>query len=67
MAALTRLADGTVYQPNRDTGFFEDGKGERCSPASRSGGLANYARLFGDADMRGPFVSIFIWTVVFAG
>ena len=66
--ALKRLADGTVYQPNRETGFFEDAQGDRLQPGFKVGvGLANYARLFGDADMRGPFVSIFIWTVVFAG
>jgi len=66
--ALKRLADGAVYAPNRDTGYFEDAKGERLQPGFKVGvGFANYARLFGDADMRGPFVSIFIWTVVFAG
>lgn len=66
--ALKRLADGVVYQPNRDTGFFEDAQGERLQPGFKVGvGFANYARLFGDADMRGPFVSIFIWTVFFAG
>lgn len=66
--ALKRLADGAVYQANRDTGFFEDAKGDRLQPGFKVGvGFANYARLFGDADMRGPFVSIFIWTVVFAG
>ena len=66
--ALKRLADGVVYQPNRDTGYFEDAKGDRLQPGFKVGvGLANYTRLFGDADMRGPFVSIFIWTVVFAG
>jgi len=66
--ALRRLADGAVYQPNRDTGYFEDAQGQRLQPGFKVGvGLANYARLFGDPDMRGPFVSIFIWTVVFAG
>ena len=66
--ALKRVADGAVYQPNRDTGYFEDAQGERLQPGFKVGvGFANYARLFGDADMRGPFVSIFIWTVVFAG
>jgi maltose/maltodextrin transport system permease protein len=66
--ALKRLADGVVYQPNRSTGYFEDAQRERLQPGFKVGvGFANYARLFGDADMRGPFVSIFIWTVVFAG
>jgi maltose/maltodextrin transport system permease protein len=66
--ALKRLADGVLYQPNRDTGFFEDAKGDRMQPGFTVGvGLANYARMLGDADMRGPFVSIFFWTVAFAG
>jgi maltose/maltodextrin transport system permease protein len=30
-------------------------------------GFANYSRMLLDADFRGPFVSIFIWTVTFAG
>ena len=65
---LKRLADGVLYQPNRDTGFFEDAQGERLQPGFKVNvGLSNYTRMFGDADMRGPFFSIFVWTVVFAG
>ncbi len=66
--ALKRLSDGALYKPNRDSGFFEDAQGDRLQPGFKVGvGLANYARLFGDADMRGPFVSIFFWTVAFSG
>ena len=66
--ALKRVNDGAVYPPNRDTGYFEDAQSDRLQPGFKVGvGFANYARLFGDEDMRGPFVSIFIWTVVFAG
>ena len=65
---IQRVADGVAFQPNRDTGYFEDANGQRIQPGFKVGvGLANYARLFGDPDMRGPFVSIFIWTVMFAG
>ena len=65
---LKRLVDGVLYQPNRDTGFFESPQGDRLQPGFKVNvGLANYTRMFGDADMRGPFFSIFIWTVVFAG
>ena len=65
---LKRLADGVLYQPNRDIGFFEDAQGLRLQPGFKVNvGLANYTRMFGDPDMRGPFLSIFIWTVVFAG
>ena len=67
-AGLKRVADGVLYQPNRDTGFFEDAQGQRLQPGFKVNvGWANYTRMFGDADMRGPFFSIFVWTVVFAG
>ncbi len=65
--SLTQRATGSTYHPNRDTGFFENGQGQRLQPGFKVGvGWHNYLRIFGDADMRGPFVSIFIWTVAFA-
>jgi maltose/maltodextrin transport system permease protein len=65
--SLTQAATGAVYTPNPKTGFFETTAGERVSPGFRVGiGFANYNRMLFDADFRGPFVSIFIWTVVFA-
>jgi maltose/maltodextrin transport system permease protein len=70
--ALRQAGTGLVFQPNRDTGFFEaalpGGGVERISPGFTVGiGFANYSRMLLDADFRGPFVSIFIWTVAFAG
>ncbi len=65
--ALRRAADSALFSPNPDTGFFESARGERLQPGFTVGvGWANYARLFGDADVRGPFGAIFVWTVVFA-
>lgn len=65
--SVIEAATGTRYAPNRATGFFENAAGERLQPGFKVAvGWKNYARLFGDADFRGPFVSIFIWTVVFA-
>jgi maltose/maltodextrin transport system permease protein len=66
--SLTQLASQSVYRPNRETGFFETAAGERMQPGFKVGtGLANYSRMLLDPDFRGPFVSIFIWTVLFAG
>ncbi len=66
--AVIESSSNTVFQPNRSTGFFENAQGERIQPGFKVGiGLANYARMLLDADFRGPFVSIFIWTVLFAG
>ena len=65
--SLTQTATGAIYRPNRKTGYFETDAGERVSPGFKvSIGFANYSRMLLDADFRGPFVSIFIWTVVFA-
>jgi maltose/maltodextrin transport system permease protein len=66
--SVQEVATGVIYSPNRDTGFFENLSGERLQPGFKVGiGWKNYARMFGDPDFRGPFIAIFIWTVVFAG
>jgi len=66
--SITRIETAVTYIPNMVTGYFENAQGERMQPGFKVGiGWANYARLLFDADMRGPFVSIFIWTVLFAG
>ncbi|KQV49330.1 maltose transporter [Pelomonas sp. Root1217] len=64
---LTRTADGLVFKPNRDTGFFETASGEVLQPGFKAFiGAANYARMLFDAEFRGPFLSIFTWTVLFS-
>jgi maltose/maltodextrin transport system permease protein len=61
---ITQAETGTVYRPNRSTGFFENAAGERLQPGFKVGvGFANYVRMVTDADFRGPFLSIFVWTV----
>jgi maltose/maltodextrin transport system permease protein len=87
--SLTRTADGAVFKPNRDTGFFEHapnppegakalgsgpsrletdaGAMETLAPGFKAFiGVGNYARMLFDAEFRGPFLSIFTWTVVFS-
>jgi len=65
--AVVEASSGTVFKPNRTTGFFENAQGERIQPGFKvSIGFANYARMLLDADFRGPFFSIFVWTVAFA-
>jgi maltose/maltodextrin transport system permease protein len=66
--AVIEASSNTVFKPNPSTGFFENAQGERIQPGFKVGiGFANYSRMLLDADFRGPFVSIFIWTVLFAG
>jgi maltose/maltodextrin transport system permease protein len=65
--ALVQQATGVVYRPNRETGYFENDRGEHVQPGFKVNiGFANYARMMFDADFRSPFVSIFGWTVVFS-
>ena len=65
---LTQLATQHVFKANPQSGFFENAAGERMQPGFKVGiGFANYSRMLLDRDFRGPFVSIFIWTVLFAG
>ena len=66
--SLTLVETGTIYKPNNETGFFETSAGEAMQPGFKVGvGFANYMRMLTDPDFRGPFMSIFIWTVMFSG
>jgi len=66
--ALANIETGAVFRPNRETGFFENAAGERVQPGFKVNiGFGNYARMATDPDFRGPFFSIFLWTVIFAG
>ena len=66
--SLTLAESGVVYKPNRESGYFETSTGDIMQPGFKVGvGFANYARMMTDPDFRGPFISIFIWTVVFSG
>jgi maltose/maltodextrin transport system permease protein len=66
--SLKQFSSGQNFTPNRRTGFFEGPNGERMQPGFKVNiGFANYSRMLFDADFRGPFASIFIWTVLFAG
>ena len=66
--ALTRLEDGAVYRPNGDSGFYESVTGARLQPGYKVNvGFRNYVRMLTDPDFRGPFLKIFVWTVLLSG
>jgi maltose/maltodextrin transport system permease protein len=53
---------------NHATGFYEQPDGTRLAPGFRTYVAgANYSRVFSDDKFRGPFLRVFVWTVVFAG
>ncbi len=59
--------DGTVLTPDHDRGFFVDEAGQTVPPGWRVNiGFGNFERIFTSQGLRGPVVSIFVWTVAFA-
>ena len=65
--SLTRLDDQKQYWPDTATGFYQSADGDRLQPGFKVAvGFANYARMLADQEFRGPFLSIFLWTLLFA-
>ncbi|NVK40177.1 MAG: maltose ABC transporter permease MalF [Oceanospirillaceae bacterium] len=53
---------------NYDEGFYQRADGELVPPGFVVGiGFDNYLKVVTDSSIRGPFLEIFIWTLVFAG
>ncbi len=66
--ALTDAITGVTYRPDPKAGFFASADGDRLQPGYRIGvGLRHYATIFSEGKFREPFLSVFIWTVVFSG
>jgi arabinogalactan oligomer/maltooligosaccharide transport system permease protein len=65
---LTDVATGAVYRADGATGFYRSDDGETLTPGWRVGvGLDNYARIFTDDRLVGPFLRVVAWTFAFAG
>jgi maltose/maltodextrin transport system permease protein len=65
--SLTRSEDGATFKPNNNNGYYENANGDKLTPGyTVNVGFANYARMINDENFRAPFISIFIWTMVFA-
>ena len=67
---ITDTTTGTVYTVQRqgDREFFVDDNGDRVSDQSWKAnvGLLNYKKVLTNDTIRGKFLSIFIWTFLFA-
>ncbi|MFC0178752.1 maltose ABC transporter permease MalF [Thorsellia kenyensis] len=65
---------GAKIRPNFDVGFFQQiDEKEQFIPGTNTDagftvniGLSNFTQVFSDNNIRGPFLSIFIWTVLFS-
>jgi maltose/maltodextrin transport system permease protein len=64
---LTHQLTGTVYRADGNTGHYTGDNGDRLQPGYQVNvGWAHFKRIFTDDRFREPFLSVFIWTVVFA-
>lgn len=70
---LTSSQNDKIYRPNMTTGFYQliDAKGawqdEVLSPGFTVGiGWKNFLRVIQDDGIQKPFLSIFVWTVIFS-
>ncbi len=58
---------GKQYTPDMSQGFFASADGDLLQPGFQVNvGWQHYAKLFTDNKFREPFVSVFVWTVMFA-
>jgi ABC-type sugar transport system permease subunit len=65
--AITDQMTGVVYSADDTTGVFKAASGEELSPGYQvTVGFLNFERLLNSPALSGPFVQIFIWTVIFA-
>lgn len=66
---MTRLSDNKKFIADNKVGFFKNSSdGEVLSEIGWQVniGWKNYARIFGDKDLRGPLSGIILWTMLFA-
>ncbi len=65
--AIVDQKTGTVYYADDHRGSFVSEDGEVLTPGYQVFvGFANFRRLFYSPALRGPFLKVFLWTIVFA-
>jgi len=65
--SLTNQQTGVRITPSFDTGFYETPDHQPVGSGFRVNiGGANFKRIFTEAKFRGPFLRVFLWTVVFS-
>lgn len=64
---LENQQDGKLIQPDAEQGYFVDINGEPVGFGFRTwSGMDNYQKIVDDERVKGPFIRIFIWTVIFS-
>lgn len=65
---LENTVTGETIRPDHDAGFYVDSEGNKVGFGFRTwAGFDNYQTIVSDERVKGPFVRIFIWTILFAG
>jgi maltose/maltodextrin transport system permease protein len=63
---VDRLSN-VAFDPDPINGFFTSAKGERLQPGYQVNvGWRHYTRMFTDERFRAPFISVFVWTILFS-
>ena len=58
---------GDVLRPNFEIGYYINDLDQRIGPGfSVNVGAENYRRIFADPHITGPFVQVFLWTLIFS-
>jgi maltose/maltodextrin transport system permease protein len=66
--SMTHAKDGSTIRPDFKQGCFVNQKGEKIGVGFRTfTGLENYIQIVTDPRIQGPFLRIFLWTVLFSG
>jgi maltose/maltodextrin transport system permease protein len=66
--SLTNAQNGSTIHPDFKQGCFINQKGEKIGVGFRTfAGLENYIQIVTDPRIEGPFLRIFLWTVLFSG
>ncbi|AUH01968.1 maltose ABC transporter permease MalF [Prodigiosinella confusarubida] len=70
---LTNVKTGVTYRPNMKSGFYQavnangEWQAEKLSPGFTVNiGWANFLRVLHDDGIQKPFLSIFVWTIIFS-
>ncbi|HIW64269.1 MAG TPA: ABC transporter permease subunit [Candidatus Stackebrandtia excrementipullorum] len=64
---ITDTETGDVFVADNDNGYFIADNGSRLRQGWQVNvGFDNFTRVFTDPDVRGPFISVFVWNMMFA-
>ncbi|MDD2235711.1 MAG: maltose ABC transporter permease MalF [Kiritimatiellae bacterium] len=65
--SFKNVENGQIVRPDFATGFYMDDQKQPIGPGFRVQiGWGNFTQIFTNESVRGPFITVFIWTILFA-